>query len=299
MRRARLTFLGAFHHCVNRGHNGEPILAGDGAKVRFLEILAEACQKLRIRLFAYCLLDNHYHLILENSTGRLADFFKHVNGEFGSDFRRRFGGKGYVFQGRYYSTLIQDDSYLLQAISYVLSNPVQAGLVADPFTYRWSSIDAYFGSDAPDWLANVFVESLYGSKREMRVQLYSWGRKGASLPLLQIAMGPIIGTLEGMPLLRDKSERRSGKESQDRRRKEDFGFEPLDRIYQEFFQAHGLDLAKLDFSSRQGKALRRELLVTLRDCGGISYREIATLPEFLALSVNSLSRLYQFEKRRS
>ncbi|HNX96659.1 MAG TPA: hypothetical protein PKK12_03170, partial [Candidatus Aminicenantes bacterium] len=178
-------------------------------------------------------------------------------------------------------------------------NPVQAGLVEDPFIYRWSSIAAYFGSAAPDWLAGDFVESLYGSMKEMRAHLYPWGEKKASLPLLRTEMGPVIGTIAGMPLLIEKSERRSGKESQERRRKDDFGFAPLDRIYQEFTKTHGIDLAKVDFYSRQGKALRRKLLVTLRDRGGMTYREIATLPEFLALSVNSLSRLYRFEKGRN
>jgi REP element-mobilizing transposase RayT len=101
MRRARLTYPGAFHHCIDRGLGKERILAGDEDKKAFLEILAEASKRLKIRLLAYCLMNSHYRLVIENSSGRMADFFKLLNGEYGTSYRRLHGGNGYVFQGRY------------------------------------------------------------------------------------------------------------------------------------------------------------------------------------------------------
>jgi len=79
MRRARLIFAGAFRHCVNRGHGRERILARNNDKEVFLNILAEAGKRLKIRILAYCLMDSHYPLVIENSSGRMADFFTLLN----------------------------------------------------------------------------------------------------------------------------------------------------------------------------------------------------------------------------
>ena len=127
MQRIRLTYSGALHHAMNRGHGGEKIFSGSGLKKVFIDILTETSQKLKIKIIAYCLLDNHYHLVLENSSGRLSEFFKHLNGRFGIYYRKKKGGKGYVFQSRFKSEIIQDESYLITVIAYVLMNPVKAG----------------------------------------------------------------------------------------------------------------------------------------------------------------------------
>ena len=76
MRRARLTYKGAYHHVMNRGYDGNPIFKGRKDKEDFLSLLKLYSEKLNIRIFAYCLMDNHYHLILENSSGRMSDFLK-------------------------------------------------------------------------------------------------------------------------------------------------------------------------------------------------------------------------------
>src|SRR4030042_1669372 len=127
MQRIRLTYEGALHHAMNRGHGGEKIFSGSGLKKVFIDILTETSRKLKIKIIAYCLLDNHYHLVLENSSGRLSEFFKLLNGRFGIHYRKKNGGKGYVFQNRFKSEIIQDESYLITAIAYVLMNPIRAG----------------------------------------------------------------------------------------------------------------------------------------------------------------------------
>jgi len=83
---------------MNRGHDGNNIFAGDENKNHFLDYLEDYSKKMHIRLFAYCIMDNHYHLILENSSGRMSDFLKQLNGQYGQYYRKREGGKGYVFQ---------------------------------------------------------------------------------------------------------------------------------------------------------------------------------------------------------
>ena len=292
-----MTFIGAFHHCLNRGHGRERILGDDRDKQVFLDILSDAKKRLKIRVLAYCLMNSHYHLIIENSSGRMADFFKLLNGEYGTYYRKRHGGNGYVFQGRFKSTLIQDDGYLVMAISYVLANPVKAGLVHDFVKYPWSSAGEYFSKDRPNHVDHAFVEALYGSKREMIGHVRNWQGRKAELPVIHTEMGALLADENGVGLLEEKFERRSGEESLERKRKDDLGFEPLQKIYQEFEQMHEVDLDKIDLDSRQGQKLRRELLLQLKDRGGLKYREIARLPEFACVRMNSLGSMYRHEKK--
>ncbi len=298
MRRARLTFEGAFHHCVNRGHGRDRILAGDEDKKVFQNILAEASKRLKIRILAYCLMGSHYHLVIENSSGRMADFFKLLNGEYGTYYRQRHGGNGYVFQGRYKSTLIQDDGYLIMAISYVLANPVRARLVEDFLEYPWSSAGEYFKSDPPGRVDHAFVEALVGARATLYEHVRGWQARKSELPIIHTELGPLLADAEGVGPLEEKFERRSGEESMERKRKNDFGFEPIERIYQEFCKMHKVDLERIDFDSRPGQKVRRQLLLQLKDRGGLKYREIARLPEFSALRMNALGSLYRYEKMK-
>ncbi|MCK4761881.1 MAG: transposase [Candidatus Aminicenantes bacterium] len=129
---------------MNRGYNGNHIFEGNKNKSQFLDYLEWAAKQMKIRLFAYCVLDNHYHLVMENSSGRMSDFAKLLNGQYGSYYRKIDGGKGYVFQSRFKSTIIENDSYLIKSIVYCLQNPVRAGIVSIAEHYIWSSARFYF-----------------------------------------------------------------------------------------------------------------------------------------------------------
>jgi REP element-mobilizing transposase RayT len=155
MRRARITYPGAFHHVMNRGIEGKDIFSDDTDKDIFLRILKEKSKKLRIRLLVYCIMNNHYHLVLQNSSGMLSDFMRELNGEYGMVYRKRKGGRGYVFQSRYKSTIIQEGAYLKMVIIYVSLNPVRAGKVLNPYEYEWSSIREYFVDE------NSGIQSFY------------------------------------------------------------------------------------------------------------------------------------------
>ncbi len=298
MRRARITFPGAFHHCMNRGHGRDWILFGDDNKRAFLDILATTGKKLKIRILAYCLLNNHYHLVIENSSGQMSDFFKVLNGEYGAHYRRSHGGIGYVFQGRYKSTLIQDEGYLLIAIAYVLANPVRAKCTRNFLEYPWSSADLYFGRDTPDWIDCGFVEELFGSVDNLRVMVRNWEGRRAVLPIIQSELGPLLADETAVGVLKERHDRRGGAESRERKRKDDFYFEPVEKICHEFYQKYKVDLENAGNGTRFEQSLRRELLLQLRDRGGLKYGEIARLPEFTALQMNSLSALYHYEKGR-
>jgi REP element-mobilizing transposase RayT len=296
MRFPRQTFPGAFHHVTARGIRGENILADDADKKCFLELLGRKARLNNIRIFAYCLMDNHYHLVLENSSGRLSHLFKQLNGNYGQYYRRRTETQGYVFQSRYYSSLVQDESYLTQVIRYVLLNPVKAGLTASALSYPWSSAGSYFSKKSPDWLAAGFVEGLFRSRQGLADVLS--GPADEPLPLLKTRLGPIVGGEDFLEKAESKFNRRKTPRDDKRMRLDDRFFEPPEKVIQEFESRHKIKIEKIDKTTHSGKRLRGELLVWLHDLAAMKYAEIAELPLFMDLRLKSLGHLYKNAKRR-
>lgn len=289
-----MTFIGAWHHVMSRALNNEPILAGFGGKKYFLTLLTDAATTRQIRVLAYCLMKNHYHLIVQNSSGRLADFMRQINGQYALYYRHTFGGRGYVFQDRFKSTLIQDDTYLRMALLYVLLNPVRARLVKNAFDYRWSSINFYFSSISESWLDNEFAEHLFHDRADFRSQLWAWTDK--ELPVCRSRFGLLLGGKGFVYEVERQFNRRKNDGESLRRRAGDYSFEPVDRVIARFEKTKGIKIDSLDPSTHDAKRLRRELLVLLRDRAGLRYHDIMKLRLFKSLRYSSLGQLYRRAK---
>ena len=136
-------------------------------------------------------MDNHYHLVLENASGRMPDFLRLLNGQYGMHYRKMAGGKGYVFQSRFKSTLIENDSYLVQSILYLLRNPVRAGIVQVPENYIWSSARYYFSDENAKIVDQVFVNGLFNSKKEFLSALHGPSEK--EFPIVITKYGELMG----------------------------------------------------------------------------------------------------------
>lgn len=150
----RLEFPGAVYHVTSRGDRREPIFFEDGDREVFLGLLGREVQQQGWWLYAYCLMDNHYHLLVETPEPNLSRGMRRLNGVYTQAFNRRHGLVGHLFQGRYKAIVVDRDSYLLELSRYVVLNPVRAGLVEDPADWVWSSYGATVGvAPAPDWLA--------------------------------------------------------------------------------------------------------------------------------------------------
>jgi len=167
---------------------------------------------LKIHLLAYCIMDNHYHLVLENNNERMSDFPGQLNGLYGMYYRKVEGGKGYVFQSRFKSTLIENDSYLIQSLLYLLLNPVRAGIVHGAEDYTWSSINEYFATQPLGIVDAAFVNELFGSREQMILTLGSIVNKEferiKGAPISAIDTGTFKGKhqrCELLVLLKDKS----------------------------------------------------------------------------------------------
>ena len=169
----RLEFAGALYHVTSRGDRREAIFLDDGDRQSFLELLGQVCARFNWTIHAFCLMGNHYHLLLETPDGNLSLGMRQLNGVYTQNLNRRHGRVGHVFQGRFKAILVQKSAYLLELSRYVVLNPVRAGMVADAGDWPWSSYGAVVGTTkAPDWLDTDWLLSQFGERRRPAVQAY-------------------------------------------------------------------------------------------------------------------------------
>jgi REP element-mobilizing transposase RayT len=147
-RKLRVQYSGAIYHVMNRGDRREPIFKDDQDRQRFLATLGEACVKTGWEIHAYCLMSNHFHLVIETPNANLVAGMKWFLGTYTSRFNRRHRLNGHLFSGRYKSLIVDGsgDGYLRTVCDYVHLNPVRAKLLArvQPLeTYVWSSYAEY------------------------------------------------------------------------------------------------------------------------------------------------------------
>jgi len=301
MRRERITYTGAYHHVMNRGYDGNDIFAGNKNKNQFLVYLDDAAKKMKIRLFAYCIMDNHYHLVLENSSGRMSDCLKLLNGQYGMYYRKMFGGKGYVFQSRFKSTIIENDGYLIKSIEYLLQNPVRAGIVFRAEDYIWSSLQHYFSNQTQETQEIVdadYVNQLFGTWESLIAELKSMGKRELSVKLTK--HGEVLGSRGFLKLALKKHNRRKKPSDQSIgvQRQDDRFFEPVEKVLWEFKNIHGVDINDIDTRTWKGKRLRVELLVLLRERAGLKYKDISEFDVFSDLSFSSLRSLYHISRQK-
>ena len=137
-----------------RGNAREDIFRNDADRLHFLLCLGAVCARFDWQVWAYCLMDNHYHLLVETRRATLSRGMREVNGVYTQAFNRRHHRVGHVLQGRYKAVLVQKDSYLLELSRYVVLNPVRARLCSGAGDWAWSSYPAIMGKvPAADWLA--------------------------------------------------------------------------------------------------------------------------------------------------
>ena len=149
----RLEFPGAVYHVTSRGDRREPIFEDDEDRDAFLAVVAQAFARFDAVALAYCLMDNHYHLVIHTRRGNLSRLMQQLNGVYTQAYNRRHNKVGHLFQGRFKGILVDENAYLLEVCRYVDLNPVRARLVRDPGNWRWSSYRAHTGNAiSPAWL---------------------------------------------------------------------------------------------------------------------------------------------------
>ncbi len=298
MRNSRITWEGAFHHVMSRGHEGRPLFRETFLKEAFLNILADKSRQLKIRILAYCIMDNHYHLVLENTSGRLSDLLKRVNSQFAIAYRKRNPGRGSIFQDRFKSTLIENDAYLIISIMYTLYNPVRAGIVRHYSRYSWSNVGELLSGQQDGITDSAFVLDLFSDREEFIRQMdtFQYREKPG---VKHSGFGEILGGEGFLEKIEKRCERRSPSDSIKRKRRDDRYFEPLAKVIHEFEIAKGENVDLIDRTTWRGKRLRGELLVEIRERCGLRYSEIAELPTFSDIQLGTLGSLYWHSKKRT
>ena len=165
----RLEFAGALYHLTARGNARSDIFVDDSDRERFLELLGKEIAQQDWRCYAYCLMDNHYHLLIETTEPNLVQGMRRLNGVYTQSFNRRHRRVGHVFQGRYKSIVVDKDSYGLELSRYIVLNAVRARAVEHPRDWKWSSYCASAGHEAPRaWLDSDWILGQLGSKAAYR-----------------------------------------------------------------------------------------------------------------------------------
>ena len=161
------------YHVTSRGDGREDIYRDDTDRELFLEVLSDTVDRFNWLIHAYCLMGNHYHLLIETPDSNLSKGMRQLNGVYTQRYNRKHKRVGHVFQGRYKAIIVQKESYLLELARYIVLNPVRAEMVRTARDWPWSSYRATAEMVAgPAWLTTEPILSAFGPRRTPAMAAY-------------------------------------------------------------------------------------------------------------------------------
>ena len=216
----RIEYPGAFYHVISRGISREDIFRSERDKEKFLEYLEKISERFSIIIHTYCLMSNHYHLLIETPEPNLSKSIQWLNVSYAINFNRKYKRSGHLFQGRFRAILIDADAYLKQLSRYIHLNPVKANLVSAAGQYRWSSYPAFVGKLTPPmfletgWLLSNFGNSRRVAQKNYKDFVEKVNIKTLTNPSKHITEGVILGDTDFVNWIKDTflSERKDDKE---------------------------------------------------------------------------------------
>lgn len=206
----RIEYPGAFYHVTSRGNEKKDVFKSQKDREKFLSYLESATERYGAAVHAYCLMSNHYHLLMETPEGNLSQIMRHINGAYTNYFNTKRKRAGHLFQGRYMAILVEKEAYALELSRYIHLNPVRAGMVKMPEEYRWSSYCSYIGlAGKPDWLRTAEQLGQFHGRAKERQGKYrrfvedAIGEEGES-PLAGVLGSAILGSHEFIAAIEEK-----------------------------------------------------------------------------------------------
>ncbi|MEE9153608.1 MAG: transposase [candidate division NC10 bacterium] len=161
----RIEYSGAWYHVMNRGAGRRTIFRSDRDRYTFLSLLGDITAIFGVELHAYCLMANHYHLLIHTPRANLSRAMRHLNGVYTQAYNRSYRTDGPLFRGRFKAILVDADNYLAQLSRYIHLNPVMGGVATSAHRDTWSSYPAYLGHDSPPvWLQLQPTLGLFGER---------------------------------------------------------------------------------------------------------------------------------------
>lgn len=181
----RIQYKGAWYHVMNRGGARQKIFCSEKDYQLFLDLLEESVDLWGIRIHAFSLLPNHYHLIIETPHGNLSRAMRHIDGVYTQRFNRHWKRDGHLFRGRYKSLLVEEDAYLVELLRYIHLNPVRAKLTRKPQNHPWTSHGIYLGGRGFEWMSTGRLLGYFGKRlSKARRKLHEFVMEGVPAKLL-------------------------------------------------------------------------------------------------------------------
>lgn len=196
----RITYPGAYYHVTSRGNEKRDVFKSQKDREKFLSYLESATERYGAAIHAYCLMGNHFHLLLETPQGNLSAIMRHIVGAYTTYYNVKRKRAGHLFQGRYKAILIEADEYATVLSQYIHLNPVRAKIVALPQEYKWSSYQSYIGEvSPPEWLRTDFILGYFSkteatARKRYREFVEALVGKEYKSPLKDAVGGTILGS---------------------------------------------------------------------------------------------------------
>jgi REP element-mobilizing transposase RayT len=171
-RKPRVEFEGAFYHVIVRGNQRQKIFRDERDRLYYLERVEHYRQRYRFRIYAYVLMSNHVHLLLETGKTPLSKILQGIQFTYTQYYNRRYRTVGHLFQGRYKAILCDRDAYLLELVRYIHLNPARLKNPEELATYRWSSHGAYLGKKGPVAIDTTLVLNQLGNSASQAHNAY-------------------------------------------------------------------------------------------------------------------------------
>ncbi|MDD5081689.1 MAG: transposase [Candidatus Omnitrophica bacterium] len=169
----RIEFNDAFYHVMNRGRRREDVFFDDGDRYLFFSVLKEAIKLFNIKIYAYCLMSNHYHLLISTPDANLSRAMRHINGVYTQKVNRKHNFEGSLFKGRYKAVLFDESNYFSRFVRYIHRNPRRAGLEQTLGNYKWSSYNLYLRKQKRfEWLSVDEGLSYFGDYKKVAIKNY-------------------------------------------------------------------------------------------------------------------------------
>src|SRR3954453_11952661 len=161
---------GGIYHVFARGNDKRPIYEDDTDRQTYLQILGSVVRHREWHCLAYCLMDNHLHLLVQTPHGDLSAGMQRAHAGYAQWFNRRHARVGHLFQGRYGTALQRSERQVRMTAAYIAKNPVESGLCRRAADWKWGSFATYFAAAAPDWLSADRMLSYFGSDRDSALE---------------------------------------------------------------------------------------------------------------------------------
>ena len=282
-RAIRIAFPGAFYHITSRGVKKLPVFLEEGDFEDYLFLLERYLNEYNVILYAYCLMDNHIHLLVETPKANISRFMKVLHGTYARRFNARYNSKGHVFESLFFSILVDKDNYLLEVSRYIHLNPVRAYIVDLPEKYKWSSFKYYLEPNgAPEWLKNEEILQYFnGSISSYREFVYEGIKKDVKLEPQRWKQAYFYGSKNFIKKSIEKFERRTKEINKERKREKDFldkNINSTDVVYSvlKYFNITKIEYiwGKRDNQSTRVKTLLSYLLRKYTKLGIFEIREL-------------------------